>query len=125
MGVRSVIFDANSIDDVGDWLAELAAAAPPQVEVICAIGSNGAPESSGKPSSSLLVALIAFAYAVFLVVYKIVHGQTIQGWSSLMVAVAFFSGVQLLSLGVLGEYVWRTLDAARGRKGFLVRERTE
>jgi dolichol-phosphate mannosyltransferase len=41
-----------------------------------------------------------------------------------MVALAFFSGVQLLSLGVLGEYVWRTLDAARSRKGFLVRERT-
>ena len=71
-----------------------------------------------------VLALIAFAYAVFLVVYKVVHGQPIQGWSSLMVAVAFFSGVQLLSLGVLGEYVWRTLDAARARKGFLVRERT-
>jgi dolichol-phosphate mannosyltransferase len=42
-----------------------------------------------------------------------------------MVAVAFFSGVQLLSLGILGEYLWRTLDAARARKGFLVRDRTD
>ncbi len=41
-----------------------------------------------------------------------------------MVAVAFFSGVQLLCVGVLGEYLWRTLDAARARKGFLVRDRT-
>jgi dolichol-phosphate mannosyltransferase len=41
-----------------------------------------------------------------------------------MVALAFFSGVQLLSLGILGEYLWRTLDAARARKGYLVRERT-
>jgi len=71
-----------------------------------------------------VLAVLAFAYAVFLIVYKLVHGQPIQGWSSLMVALAFFSGVQLLSLGVLGEYVWRTLDAARSRKGFLVRERT-
>jgi dolichol-phosphate mannosyltransferase len=71
-----------------------------------------------------VLALLAFAYAIFLIVYKLVHGQPIQGWSSLMVALAFFSGVQLLSLGVLGEYVWRTLDAARSRKGFLVRERT-
>jgi len=70
------------------------------------------------------LALLAFGYAVFLVVYKLLHGQTIQGWTSLMVAVAFFSGVQLLSLGVLGEYLWRTLDAARARKGYLVRERT-
>jgi glycosyltransferase involved in cell wall biosynthesis len=72
-----------------------------------------------------ILALAAFGYAVFLVLYKLVHGQPIQGWTSLMVALAFFSGVQLLSLGVLGEYLWRTLDAARARKGFLVRERTE
>ena len=66
---------------------------------------------------------LAFAYAVFLVAYKLVHGQPIQGWTSLMVAIAFFSGVQLLSLGVLGEYLWRTLDAARARRGYLVREK--
>lgn len=71
------------------------------------------------------LALLAFAYAVFLVAYKVIHGQPIQGWTSLMVALAFFSGVQLLSLGVLGEYLWRTLDAARARKGFLVWEKTE
>jgi len=70
------------------------------------------------------LAVAAFAYAVFLILYKLVHGQPIQGWTSLMVALAFFSGVQLLSLGVLGEYLWRTLDAARARKGFLIRERT-
>jgi dolichol-phosphate mannosyltransferase len=71
------------------------------------------------------VALAAFAYALFLVFFKLFHGQPVQGWTTTMVVLAFFSGVQLLSLGVLGEYLWRTLDAARGRKGFLVRERTE
>jgi dolichol-phosphate mannosyltransferase len=71
-----------------------------------------------------LLALAAFAYAVFLIAYKLIEGQPIQGWTSLMVALAFFSGVQLLSLGVLGEYLWRTLDSARARKGFLVRERS-
>jgi dolichol-phosphate mannosyltransferase len=69
------------------------------------------------------LAVAAFAYAVFLIVYKLVHGQPIQGWTSIMVALAFFSGVQLLSLGILGEYLWRTLDAARARRGWLVRER--
>jgi dolichol-phosphate mannosyltransferase len=72
-----------------------------------------------------VLAILGFGYAVFLVAYKILHGQPIQGWSSLMVAIAFFSGVQLLSLGILGEYLWRTLDAARARKGFLVHERTD
>ena len=56
--------------------------------------------------------------------FKVFHGQPIQGWTTTMVVLAFLSGVQLLSLGVLGEYLWRTLDAARGRRGFLVRERT-
>ena len=70
------------------------------------------------------LALAAFAYAVFLVFYKLLHGLPIEGWTSLMVALAFFSGVQLLSLGILGEYLWRTLDAARARRGYLVRETT-
>ncbi|HKD16454.1 MAG TPA: glycosyltransferase family 2 protein [Thermoanaerobaculia bacterium] len=71
------------------------------------------------------LAFFAFAYALFLIAYKIVHGQPIQGWTSLMVVLAFLSGVQLVSLGILGEYLWRTLDAARARKGYLVRERTD
>jgi dolichol-phosphate mannosyltransferase len=71
-----------------------------------------------------VLAVAAFAYAAFLIALKILRDQPIRGWTSLMVAVAFFSGVQLLSLGILGEYLWRTLDAARARKGFLVRERT-
>ena len=71
------------------------------------------------------LAFFAFAYALFLIAYKMVHGQPIQGWTSLMVVLAFLSGVQLVSLGILGEYLWRTLDAARARKGYLVRERTD
>jgi polyisoprenyl-phosphate glycosyltransferase len=71
------------------------------------------------------LALIAFAYAAFLIFFKLTHGQSIQGWTTTMVVLAFLSGVQLLCLGVLGEYLWRTLDAARARKGFLVRDRTE
>ena len=78
----------------------------------------------GMSVAGALLALLAFGYAALLVVLKVVRGQPIQGWTSLMVALAFFSGVQLLSLGILGEYLWRTLDAARGRKGFLVRETT-
>lgn len=73
----------------------------------------------------IALALLAFAYAAFLIFFKLVHGQPIQGWTTTMVVLAFLSGVQLLCLGVLGEYLWRTLDAARGRKGFVVRDKTE
>ncbi|HEY6147703.1 MAG TPA: glycosyltransferase family 2 protein [Thermoanaerobaculia bacterium] len=71
------------------------------------------------------LAFLSFAYAAFLVFFKVFHGQTIQGWTTTMVVLAFLSGVQLLCLGVLGEYLWRTLDAARRRAGFLVRDRTD
>ncbi|HVE66375.1 MAG TPA: glycosyltransferase family 2 protein [Thermoanaerobaculia bacterium] len=70
------------------------------------------------------IALLAFGYAILLIGMKIFAGMPFRGWTSLMVALAFFSGVQLLSLGILGEYLWRTLDAARARRGFLVREKT-
>lgn len=72
-----------------------------------------------------ILAFLAFAYALFLVFFKLFHGQPVQGWTTTMVVLAFLSGVQLLCLGVLGEYLWRTLDAARARKGYLVRERTK
>lgn len=72
----------------------------------------------------IVLALLAFAYAAFLIFFKLFHSQPIQGWTTTMVVLAFLSGVQLLSLGVLGEYLWRTLDAARGRTGFVVRETT-
>jgi len=75
-------------------------------------------------ATGVAIALLAFLYAAFLVAFKLVHGQTVAGWTTTMVVLAFLSGVQLLSLGVLGEYLWRTLDAARRRKGYLVRERT-
>ena len=70
------------------------------------------------------LALASFAYAAFLVFFKLIHSQVIEGWTTTMVVLTFLSGVQLLSLGILGEYLWRTLDAARARKGFLVQERT-
>jgi len=75
-------------------------------------------------TAGVVIALLAFLYAAFLVVFKLFHGQSVAGWTTTMVVLAFLSGVQLLSLGVLGEYLWRTLDASRRRKGYLVRETT-
>jgi len=74
--------------------------------------------------AGISLALLSFAYAGFLVFVKVFHGLAIQGWTTTMVVLSFLSGVQLLCLGVLGEYLWRTLDAARRRAGFLVRDRT-
>ena len=49
----------------------------------------------------IVLALLAFAYAAFLIFFKLLHGQPIQGWTTTMVVLAFLSGVQLLSLAVV------------------------
>ena len=64
-------------------------------------------------------ALAGFVYAGFVIVHA-VAGRPPQGWSSLMVVVLVFSGLQMLMTGVLGEYVWRTLAEARGRPRYLI-----
>jgi dolichol-phosphate mannosyltransferase len=59
--------------------------------------------------------LSGFAYALLVIIVRLRSSIPVQGWSSLMVAVLVLGGVQMMMLGVLGEYLWRTLEAARRR----------
>jgi dolichol-phosphate mannosyltransferase len=70
----------------------------------------------------MMVSGLSIVLAVLLVVLKIVHGIPLLGWTSLMVAVLFLGGVQLISLGILGEYVGRIYDEARGRPPYVIAE---
>lgn len=69
------------------------------------------------------VALGALAFAVFIIVRTLISGISVPGYASLMVAILFLGGLQLLSLGVLGEYVGRILTETKGRPLYVVRER--
>lgn len=69
-----------------------------------------------------IVALLAIAYAVFVVFRTLLWGIQVPGYASLMVAILFLGGLQLLSLGVLGEYVGRILIEAKQRPLYVVRE---
>jgi dolichol-phosphate mannosyltransferase len=51
---------------------------------------------------------------------KILHGIPLVGWTSLIVAVLFLGGVQLVCLGILGEYVGRIYDEVRERPPYVV-----
>ncbi|USI74205.1 glycosyltransferase family 2 protein [Sphingomonas morindae] len=70
-----------------------------------------------------MVAVVALFYAVFIGVRTLVFGVDVPGYPSLMVATLFFGGVQLISLGVLGEYVGRILVETKHRPIYVVRER--
>ncbi len=70
-----------------------------------------------------VVALLALGYALVVVVRTLVSGVEVPGYASLMVAVLFLGGLQLLSLGVLGEYVGRILIEAKARPLYVIRDR--
>ncbi|MDF5708950.1 MAG: glycosyltransferase family 2 protein [Nostoc sp. S4] len=70
----------------------------------------------------LAISLISFSYASFLIIRTLLFGIDIPGYASLMVAVLFLGGVQLLSLGMIGEYLARVYDEVKGRPLYLVRD---
>ena len=71
-----------------------------------------------------IISLLAFIYlAVVLVNYF--FGVAPQGWTSLMVAILFIGGLQIMMIGVLGEYIWRSLDESRSRPKFIIESTTE
>jgi dolichol-phosphate mannosyltransferase len=65
-------------------------------------------------------AALGFVYAFFLIVRRIFYSAPIEGWTSIICVVLVLSGVQLIMLGVLGEYLWRALDEARNRPRFII-----
>ena len=71
-----------------------------------------------------LVAFAGFIYAG-IVIANALSGHPVQGWSSLIVVVLVIGGIQMLMMGVLGEYLWRALDESRGRPRYLIEATTD
>jgi dolichol-phosphate mannosyltransferase len=90
---------------------------------------DGISSFSEKPlrlSSHLgfFITLISLLLAVFIVVRKLLHpDQLIQGWASVMIAVLFLGGIQLLGIGILGEYIGRIFRQSKGRPLYIVAEK--
>jgi len=71
----------------------------------------------------LVIAFFTLLYAVYVVAHTILFGSDVAGYPSLMVAVLFFGGLQLVSLGVLGEYVGRILIETKRRPLYVIRKK--
>jgi len=72
--------------------------------------------------TGLLLGFISFCYGIFVIYAKISGLVPLQGWTAIMVVLLFVSSFQMIALGIIGEYVWRTMDASRNRPNFIVEE---
>lgn len=72
--------------------------------------------------TGVVLSLASFIYVLVLVIYKAVYGLPVAGFATLASLVAFFAGIQMLMIGTLGEYLWRTLDETRKRPPYIIDE---
>lgn len=70
----------------------------------------------------MAVAFVSFCYAGFMILEKILYGNAVPGYPSLMAAMLFLGGVQLIGIGVLGEYIGRIYMEAKQRPRYIVRK---
>ena len=70
----------------------------------------------------MTVSFLSLFAAVYMVVSTLMHGTDVPGYASLIVSISFLSGVQLMSLGILGEYVGRIFAEVKGRPLYIVAE---
>jgi len=68
----------------------------------------------------LTVALGAFVYGIFIVMRTLIYGSPVPGYPSLLVVILFLGGVQLVSIGILGEYLGRVFNETKNRPLYLV-----
>jgi glycosyltransferase involved in cell wall biosynthesis len=71
----------------------------------------------------ILVSFVAFIYMCYVLVKTILYGEPVQGYPTLVILILFLGGVQLLSLGIIGEYLGRIFHETKNRPVYLISER--
>lgn len=71
------------------------------------------------------ISLFSFIYGSFLVTRTLIYGADVPGYASIMVAVLFFGGTQMITLGVIGEYLGRVYKEVQQRPLYIVKEDTK
>ena len=70
--------------------------------------------------AGMLLAVIGFMYALLVFISRLFFGNPVVGWAPLMIVILLIGGFQLLMLGIVGEYIWRTLAQVRNRDPFII-----
>ena len=71
------------------------------------------------------IAFLGFIYALFIVISTLFTGNPVEGWASTMVVILILGGLIIFMLGIVGEYLWRTLDESRKRPLYFIEEKSE
>jgi hypothetical protein len=71
--------------------------------------------------SGVVMAAVAFLYGIFITVDFLINGNSVSGWTTIIVCLLFFVGLQLISLGILGEYIARIFEEVKNRPLYVVR----
>jgi glycosyltransferase involved in cell wall biosynthesis len=69
-----------------------------------------------------IVSVSAFVYAIYIVINTLIYGNNVEGYPSLMVVMLFLGGVQLITLGILGEYIGRIFNETKNRPLYFINE---
>jgi len=72
------------------------------------------------PLVGIIFAIASFVYGGFVFYSWVVGNTPIEGWTSTIILVTFIGGIQMIMLGILGEYLWRTLDQTRERPSYII-----
>lgn len=70
----------------------------------------------------IIVSLLAFIYLVYIIVKTLIVGEPVQGYPTLMVTILFLGGIQLIALGIIGEYLSHIFNETKKRPGYFIRE---
>lgn len=94
-----------------------------------ALAFNGITSLSVKPLSMItgfgvIVSLLSFIGVIWAIVTEII-GNATPGWASMICAVCFMGGIQLICLGVIGEYIGKIYMEVKGRPRYIISERTD
>jgi glycosyltransferase involved in cell wall biosynthesis len=69
-----------------------------------------------------LVSFMAFLYLAYIIIKTLIYGDPVQGYPTLMVTILFLGGIQLIALGIIGEYLSHIFNETKKRPGYFVRE---